>query len=215
MQPITALFALHTCAPFFNKTLCLNCDHVLNYHLSWLNFSWNISLLDSKNNVMTELSYTRSSTGPGECGGSLVTWPSSLFLFMGILRTLTWGGVLLIPRSADEWKEGQTHMHVRLASIHSLTSSGGVNTKPTRGRPDSLPDSDMHCLPVNPTTKRYFVSLEGLMLVTSKFSLICNIFFKVKKETREKKKSIESIQVMQHKMADTMLLWGKKANKYW
>ncbi len=86
-----------------------------------------------------------------------------------VFRILIWGGVLLIPRSADEWKEGQTHMHVRLASIHSLASSGGVNTKPTRGRTDSLPDSDMHCLPVNPTTKRYFGSLEGLMLVTTNF----------------------------------------------
>lgn len=93
-----------------------------------------------------------------------------------ILRALTWGGVLLIPRSADEWKEGQTHMHVRLASIHSLASSGGgggVNTKPTRGRSDSLPDSDMHCLPVSPTTKCYFGSLEGLMLVTTNFFLCC------------------------------------------
>ena len=75
-------------------------------------------------------------------------------------------------------------MHVRLASIHSLTSSGGVNTKPTMGRTDSLPDSDMHCLPVNPTTKRYFGSLEGLMLVPTILSLR---LFNTKKETEVKK----------------------------
>ena len=134
-----------------------------------------------------------------------------------ILTSLIWGGVLLIPRSADEWKEDQTHMHVRLASIHSLASSGGegVDTKPTRGRPDSPPDSGMHCLPVNPTTKRYFGSLEGLTLVTYIF------FFHVildqnnwRKSGGEKRKK-NGIQVMQHKMADTMLLWTQKANEYW
>ena len=93
------------------------------------------------------------------------------FFIQGLVVFEILGGVLLIPRSADEWKEGQTHMHVRLASIHSLASSGGVNTKPTRGRTDSLPDSGMHCLPVNPTTKRYFGSLEGLMLVTTNYFL--------------------------------------------
>lgn len=108
-----------------------------------------------------------------------------------ILRALTWGGVLLIPRSADEWKEGQTHMHVRLASIHSLASSGGgggVNTKPTRGRSDSLPDSDMHCLSVSPTTKCYFGSLEGLMLVTT------NFFFFMLFETRRQEVKIKIYQ---------------------
>lgn len=63
---------------------------------------------------------------------------------VGFLRAPTWGGVLLIPRSADEWKEGQTHMHVRLASIHPLASSGGeVNTQPTR----RLPPGQRHALP--------------------------------------------------------------------
>lgn len=123
--------------------------------------------------------------GPDGCGGD-VTGPCSLFIFcQGLVDFEIWGGVLLIPRSADEWKEGQTHMHVRLASIHSLASSGGVNTKPTRGRTDSLPDSDMHCLPVNPTTKRYFGSLEGLMLVTTFFFFFFLCFMLFKTQRRE------------------------------
>lgn len=63
-----------------------------------------------------------------------------------ISRTLTWGGVLLIPRSADEWRQGQTHMHVRLASIHSLSSSGGGQHQTNEGA-IWLPPRQRHALP--------------------------------------------------------------------
>lgn len=100
-------------------------------------------------------------------------------------------------------------MHVRLASINSLTSSGGGGSTPNQrgGRSDSLPDSDMHCLPVNPTTKLDFGSLEGLMLVTT---LFFKMSFNTKKDGSLKKKQQQqkqdSIPAMQPKMADTMLL---------
>lgn len=63
-----------------------------------------------------------------------------------ISRTLTWGGVLLIPRSADEWRQGQTHMHVRLASIHSLSSGGGGQHQTNEGA-IWLPPRQRHALP--------------------------------------------------------------------
>lgn len=95
--------------------------------------------------------------------------------------------------------------HAFEVSFHPLTGvQSGVNTKPTRGRPDSLPDSDMHCLPVNPTTKRYFGSLEGLMLVTT--NVLYGYIKQRKRCDLKRKKKKDSIQVMQHKMADTMLL---------
>lgn len=109
------------------------------------------------------------------------------------------------------WVERRPDTHACKVSFHPLAGiQWGVNTKPTRGRTDSLPDSDMHCLPVNPTTKRDIGSLEGLMLVITNF-LECYL----RKKREVIKEWFYSIRVMQHKMADTMLLWRKKANKYW
>lgn len=75
-------------------------------------------------------------TGPDGCLNKL-TRLLIFYLFFHrvcfISRTLTWGGVLLIPRSADEWRQGQTHMHVRIASIHSLSSGRGGSTPNQRG----------------------------------------------------------------------------------
>lgn len=81
------------------------------------------------------------------------------FLFQSLLHfensDMGWGAA---HTQECRWVETGSNTHAREVSFHPLAVVrwGGVNTKPMRGQSDSLPDSDMHCLPVNPTTKRYF-----------------------------------------------------------
>lgn len=135
---IIALFVPRTCAPFFHER-------------AWITEIWWLFSFCPALNLMSEEIYGPPcwQTGPDGCLNKL-TRLLIFYLFFHrvcfISRTLTWGGVLLIPRSADEWRQGQTHMHVRLASIHLLSSGGGGQHQTNEGA-IWLPPRQRHALP--------------------------------------------------------------------
>lgn len=137
-----ALFISHTCAPFFKEW-------------AWITVIWCLFLTECSAPCwikgISEIIYGPPwwQTGPDGCLNKLTRLLIFFFFFNRVCfisRTLTWGGVLLIPRSADEWRQGQTHMHVRLASIHSLSSSGGGQHQTNEGA-IWLPPRQRHALP--------------------------------------------------------------------
>lgn len=85
-----------------------------------------------------------------------VTWPRSLFFFFVFFLTesgwfffgelLIRGGVLLIPRSADEWKRGPD-THACEVSFHPLAGIQWGGQHQTNEGANWLPPGQRHALP--------------------------------------------------------------------